>query len=541
MNTGKNELSFDNFNIVIDLYKKMGSINDVVKQTQLSQVKVRRILITSGLWESKKSKKVAKLLGKGYAPQDIARELNTSVDSVYAYMPYIKSIYGKDSKSEDANRADIYRKRKKTAFTGQDRKFSSIKALTKIVNDKDKKTFHQKRHMPNKKKEPKKMDLNKDDSMIQLHLELTDEWTTPQMRDTLRKYAKTSTGKLTRDIFVPADITLHALHYAIQRLFGWQNGHMHKFTLTDRDFQLMTGGNFKEWSDLSGVLFRFPADNFYDLYWDDDYDGKRSHKTWLARKYTGPYHYYGESERYDVIRKGVHAFCDRFSSIKVRSSFRFDKDIPPEEMDTDTKVIPLKEATIDEVSRSIYFDGSFEELMENRELIDTILPEQNEAPSMDDWKKHTTELVHKIENRDMSLNSNYTIPGILPFARELIYNYDFGDNWEVSIKCMGIIRKSEMEKHKTAGTLMLPSSENKVSWADVEKSIFEKHKPICISRQGMNLVDDVGGIEGFCNFLKNINTDSDSNSNIDPDDIEYYEWATSMGWSPRIPSPKTTL
>ena len=42
-----------------------------------------------------------------------------------------------------------------------------------------------------------------------------------------------------RDILVPSDMTLYALHYALQRAYGWTNSHLHSFILpSDRKKQL---------------------------------------------------------------------------------------------------------------------------------------------------------------------------------------------------------------------------------------------------------------------------------------------------------------
>ena len=61
---------------------------------------------------------------------------------------------------------------------------------------------------------------------------------------------KVENGRITRDILVPADITLHALSYAIQRSFGWQNSHLHCFKFPAAVFQEMTGGKEEPWDDV---------------------------------------------------------------------------------------------------------------------------------------------------------------------------------------------------------------------------------------------------------------------------------------------------
>lgn len=53
----------------------------------------------------------------------------------------------------------------------------------------------------------------------------------------LKKYGDvTEDLAITRTVLAPADIPLRGLHFAIQRLFGWQNSHLHCFKLADNDF-----------------------------------------------------------------------------------------------------------------------------------------------------------------------------------------------------------------------------------------------------------------------------------------------------------------
>lgn len=43
----------------------------------------------------------------------------------------------------------------------------------------------------------------------------------------MKRYGESLTGNsITRDILIPADMPLHNLHYAIQKLFGFQNSHL---------------------------------------------------------------------------------------------------------------------------------------------------------------------------------------------------------------------------------------------------------------------------------------------------------------------------
>ena len=67
------------------------------------------------------------------------------------------------------------------------------------------------------------------DKLYRLHLRLRMELDAEEEK-TLKKYGKVK-KELSRDLAVPSDITLHALHFAIQQAFGWRNSHLHRFTL----------------------------------------------------------------------------------------------------------------------------------------------------------------------------------------------------------------------------------------------------------------------------------------------------------------------
>ena len=68
-----------------------------------------------------------------------------------------------------------------------------------------------------------------------------------------------------------------------------------------------------------------------------------------------------------------------------------------------------------------------------------------------------------------------------------------------------------------------------------------KYRPICIQKDGIELVDNVGGIGGFCEMLRTI-CECDRNSKEKLEEREnVLEWAHMMGWTGRNISPKQTL
>ena len=71
---------------------------------------------------------------------------------------------------------------------------------------------------------------------------------------------------------------------------------------------------------------------------------------------------------------------------------------------------------------------------------------------------------------------------------------------------------------------------------DAEGTVLTKHKPVCIHKDGIFVLDDVGGLHGFINFLKEIyeSEDKEERSN-------HRAWAQSLGWSERKISNKLIL
>lgn len=59
---------------------------------------------------------------------------------------------------------------------------------------------------------------------------------------------------------------------------------------------------------------------------------------------------------------------------------------------------------------------------------------------------------------------------------------------------------------------------------------YIKGEPVCVLADGLNVMDDVGGLYGFQDFLRTINSKN-------PDDAEEKEdlksWAKGMGWTGR--------
>jgi len=115
-------------------------------------------------------------------------------------------------------------------------------------------------------------------------------------------------------------------------------------------------------------------------------------------------------------------------------------------------------------------------------------------------------------------------PYIPPVADHIFYNYDFGDDWCVRIpgshNCVDMVKQGRVKQEEIDDALKL---------------YIKKGFPSCIARDGVNVIDDVGGVGGFVEFLETINGEDESEKE------SMLEWASGMGWSKRKVSPKNVL
>jgi len=343
----------------------------------------------------------------------------------------------------------------------------------------------------------------------------------------LKKYGKVEEG-IIREVLVPSSITLHALHYLINRAFGWQNSHLHKFFLPFEAYQKITGGTsakkqgghyatydglYMNWVKLCGVYFSFPFEDMKDFCWDDDYNGTVQFKTWLKRKYTGPYKFLGKREGYSVSRKAAMEV--------VKKNPKVLKCPPPEEFDkrkkTKKEYLPIEQASIYDVGNA-FFEGA-DSLLERLPLSQLMRPRDDKDG--DDLFKRVDELAKKQET------SKETLP-VIPITDELYYEYDFGDGWIVVIQAEEFYNVEE--KNVTCNN-------KKVDEELAEKiiAVSEKLKPVCIGLDGLPVMDDVGGLWGYIDFLQNIHEGDKE------DREESKEWAKDMGWSGKMPKAATLL
>ena len=494
------------------LYQETGSLQRTADALGVAYAKVRKILITMGAYDTPLTRSIGIMRQAGQEPTDIAESLGMSVKRVNAFLPYEKGIYREETPSTDAKRSRLYRKRMDVAGS---------RLISKTKGKQGVEAAQEVRNNTSSAASPR-VNSHKNESTVaihpvHLHLELTHPWLDDDQKHVLWQYADaTREGSLTRDILIPSDMPLHHLHYAIQRLYGWQNSHLRAFRLDEADDQRLTEGMFNSWVLLAGILYKGFDD--WDEFWGDDYQ-RGSFRNWLKSKYTGPYRFSGVCEDYHVIQQTIGEVCRETPEVKVMVDVASDLEHPVFRLSEEPpsqpswKTVPIWDVTIAELEQTMVFDNRFGELLEKLEVASVLAGK--DTPLADSMA--LIEHFHAKEKRRLDgTDAEANVLRAVPVTRKLLYNYDFGDNWMVEIT------RGELEDTCKA-TGVAESAFHKAC-----RIVVSEHRPVCIAKRGAQLMDDVGGLHGYAEFMDVVNR-----RGPDQERAEHLEWAKGLGWNGR--------
>lgn len=91
-------------NEICNYYKGCKSIKATARKFNLSDQKVRKILITNGLYTSPQISVAQSLYNLGLSYDEIAERMNVTKHCVIAYLPYVKCVYNDDHPTPNALR-----------------------------------------------------------------------------------------------------------------------------------------------------------------------------------------------------------------------------------------------------------------------------------------------------------------------------------------------------------------------------------------------------------------------------------------------------
>jgi len=514
---------------IAETFRRNGSIKKTAEELGTYPIKVRRVLLTEGLWSSRTSRAIETYRKQGMTTAQIAQLLSVSEKAVQQLIPYSRGEYLQKARSDDAVRADAYRKRMQASEEKQ------------IFVNKEKKAIGGIR-------------MEKKARVLLLHLELP---TDRDIMPVLRRYGKVNKG-ITRDILVPADMTLHALHYTIQKAFGWQNSHLHNFKLPQEVFDGITGKTTSGWEEFCGLYFNSPDGENMDRYWDDDYQEGKSFKNWLKSKYTGPYYYWGSSELLLEEKLAARELITSYKKSRkkepeLRDLFNYTMQAPEELLErlpvsevlfpagenADRKKLEkLKKKAADIYNRYVddyeVLRGEMEEV-EDRFLEDPFAEDDYDLSIWaNEVDKEFTRIVKKTNLK------------VTPITDRLDYSYDYGDGWEIAVTCLDSyccaeeaedgVRKKDWSAQKFLNRSGEEAEGNRKGQII---TVLTEWKPLCIKADGLPVMDDVGGIYGYCNFLQVINSEEQGDPFESPE--EALQWGKMQGWTGRMSKPEKML
>lgn len=582
---------------IVSEYATCKSIAKIAKYLGVSEERVRRTLITEGLWTSRSAKPIIKLFHEGKTVAEIAEILMISEKTVQSYIPYSRGMYGGE-RSDTAQRSGEYRDRMRKAVEGMVSNNMAHTSEDEVSGIISKQRMDNKVHGGKDGRNPKVTGEQFDEGLsvesryvYQLRFELTSSLyygaddrygMTDEERGEFLRLAKAQNG-IRRTVLVPGEMSLHAMHYMILRLFGWQNEHLHRFSLSENTFKQLTGEEIGRWLELCGVLLRFPTSDNTDLYWDDDYKPNQSVKTWLRSKYIKSYAQKSISESLLTTLSEITDFEKRF-------------------MAPDGNRAKLKKrSTLDELRHTVVFEEDFNTVLERLRVCDLFLAEsemeeitvdswndrilKNRAESMEDiadfvrdkkskkkldeaveelksWRnfrssidsalfygrrvevekqlgqraeeaiREADEAIPEWEDEVFNILDAYN-PSIVPFLNQLYYLYDFGDDWCIRITCeKRFLRKDVLSTRRyfDNNNIEIVGDE----W-DRLAGVDSKKHPLCIESDGVSLVEDPGGIYGFYEMLKTLTGDDSEEKR------RMKEWAKGLGWTGRMCEPEKML
>ena len=419
----------------------------------------------------------------------------------------------------------------------------------------------------------KKGEYTLPNDLIRLHVAL--DWVEEEHTEILRKYGCLKRGStITRDILVPKDMTLSALHFTLQRALGFQNSHLHCFRIYDDDLLKLTGDKMENLLHMRGIVFT--QDRGPDVIVGPIFR-RGSFKKWLKKQYTGPYRRYNdyieefntldgeepdeerllsyvtaddiycsltkvheeEEEKPDFLAfKHPMVFHQRmletFGADGKSAYYRWGE----KESEWKSRLVPcgagdegamkfemkrLGDLSVRAGMQGLRYDDTPSYIIERLPLSNVLALSNDYLPYDDEGKMvHTvTGLKHPQEYTREEIQDalkKYKVLLPKPFTDMLIYNYDFGDNWHFRIT--GSKGVSDLVE---AGV---------IRYEDLQKSIEkaqEERIPVLIAKDGDMLIEDVGNIFGFCRFLEHVKLKEDA---VIKQDSDYYDFSCEDFFTP---------
>lgn len=341
---------------------------------------------------------------------------------------------------------------------------------------------------------------------------------------------------ISREAAVPGDMTLYSLHLLIQRAFGWKNIHLHKFKLKDRDFDKLSGGCTETVLKLCGVLIRPKSEEGYEWHRHELVkSGIFTEEDFLIEDsfYFNQIMAEGLRENCEKCRAGYDAGkrerllsgCDRLlERLRIEEVFKeeeskrfFDSAYEKRRLWKERLLKTAEDAAV-RLEAEKYRDPEGFSNMENavkdyiscrKAYISAMSHVKSKEAKLQEpeaavcGKMDTTLMAYALRDAAEAAHAFTKTfdPVIEPFFSAVEYRYDSGDEWCVNVTCSGMLETGD-------------------GIGDV---------PRLISTDGLNPMDDIGGTDGFFDFLRQLK-DSEGEETV-----RLEELARLYGWNREKP------
>ncbi|MCR5536991.1 MAG: hypothetical protein K6F05_06220 [Succinivibrio sp.] len=543
-----------------------GSIRRTAQKFKLTRCKVIKMLVTKGLYQSEEAAKVQQLRSQGLSVREIAERLDFSEATVSSYLPYTKVIHATSEPCAHTQAVREYRAYEKQlvqrALNRQSELAASAQSAHEEAESEEIPLMPSACYLPDDFNHPKaglKLSRKKGayllpEGLIRVHVRLNhiDKRTEQILKD----YGGVRFGRtVTRDLLISPLMPLRSLHYVLQRAFGFLNGHLHRFELSHEDLKSLTHNRMANLLKLCGSVVTYDDGRMYR---DDPVYLGGSFKRWLKAQYSKPYIYYGDHlfEHFELVNHGGRKKLLQRSEYDLESSYyklsfvhktlaketlqrlnvrlmpddflieaedfaplpgtgEWVRFVLPENSDLHQELaycqdddplamryrkVKLKGLSLEDGLRVLY-DAGPDKLIE-RLCVSEVLALAKDYLPYDDRGRPVhavTGLCKDIIPDDETLIRRLRLfrdVKLRPFCDSLIYRYDYGDGWTFTLTgsqgCSDLIE------------------DGRVSQSTFDKAVHKaltENLPVLLCHDGDMLIEDVGGIDGFTDFLVRLNLD----------------------------------
>ena len=119
----------------VAVYRASSSIRATARELEISPMKLRKILITEGIYDNAMSWEIWTMYKAGMSVEEIAEAEGMTVSNVYSYLPYEKIVYKMNQKSVSEERQQRYRDRKNNKAKVDDALLEWLNDRPGIVSD----------------------------------------------------------------------------------------------------------------------------------------------------------------------------------------------------------------------------------------------------------------------------------------------------------------------------------------------------------------------------------------------------------------------